>query len=92
MVSYAADGVAGLSVPDTALARDITEFARRAEDDLLLHHSRRVGLTVPYRSKCDILRDEGEACAVKLTAAGVRCFRRALHSSPRHLAHVGEAL
>jgi hypothetical protein len=37
-----ADTVAGLTVPDTTLARDITEFVREAEDDLLFHHSRRV--------------------------------------------------
>ncbi|WIM88375.1 HD domain-containing protein [Candidatus Mycobacterium wuenschmannii] len=36
------DTVAGIRVPDSALARDITEFVRDAENDLLYHHSRRV--------------------------------------------------
>ena len=34
--------VAGITVPDTELVRDTTEFIRAAEDDLLFHHSRRV--------------------------------------------------
>jgi HD domain len=34
--------VAGITVPDTALVRDVTDFVRAAEDDLLFHHSRRV--------------------------------------------------
>ncbi len=36
------DTVAGIRVPDSALARDVTEFIRDAEDDLLYNHSRRV--------------------------------------------------
>jgi hypothetical protein len=42
VVTYAADSVAGLTVPDTSLTRDITDYVREAEDDLLFHHSRRV--------------------------------------------------
>ncbi len=42
MVMRAADGVAGLTVPDTSLTRDITDFVREAEEDLLFDHSRRV--------------------------------------------------
>ncbi|WP_207570120.1 HD domain-containing protein [Mycolicibacter kumamotonensis] len=34
--------VAGVSIPDTALVREATEFIRDVEDDLLYHHSRRV--------------------------------------------------
>src|ERR1700759_5834816 len=34
--------VAGVRVPDSALAREVTEFIRDAEDDLLFNHSRRV--------------------------------------------------
>ncbi|HTI75418.1 MAG TPA: HD domain-containing protein [Mycobacterium sp.] len=34
--------VAGISVPDTPLTRDVTDFIRNAEDDLLFNHSRRV--------------------------------------------------
>jgi hypothetical protein len=36
--------IADIAVPDTALVREITEFIRDAEDDLLFHHSRRVFL------------------------------------------------
>lgn len=36
------DTVAGITVPDTALTRDITDYVRDTEDDLLYHHSRRV--------------------------------------------------
>lgn len=34
--------VAGVHVPDSALAREVTEFIRDVEDDLLFNHSRRV--------------------------------------------------
>jgi hypothetical protein len=34
--------VAGIRVPDSALTREVTEFIRDAEDDLLFNHSRRV--------------------------------------------------
>ncbi|HEY4294764.1 HD domain-containing protein [Luteibacter sp.] len=34
--------VAGIAVPDSALAREITELVRDTETDLLYHHSRRV--------------------------------------------------
>ncbi|PZG08939.1 HD domain-containing protein [Nonomuraea aridisoli] len=36
--------IAGIAIPDTALVRDVTEFIRDTEDDLLYHHSRRVFL------------------------------------------------
>jgi hypothetical protein len=36
------DTVAGITVPDTPLIREVTDFIRRAEDDVLFHHSRRV--------------------------------------------------
>jgi HD superfamily phosphodiesterase len=36
--------IAGLTIPDTPLVRDVTEFIRDAEDDLLYDHSRRVFL------------------------------------------------
>jgi HD domain len=42
VVTYAADDVAGLTVPDTPLTRDISDFVREVEDDLLFDHSRRV--------------------------------------------------
>jgi hypothetical protein len=38
------DTIADIAIPDTALVREITEFVRDAEDDLLFHHSRRVFL------------------------------------------------
>jgi hypothetical protein len=42
VIAHPAEPVAGFSVPDTPLARDITEYVREVEDDLLFHHSRRV--------------------------------------------------
>ncbi|HZZ52025.1 MAG TPA: HD domain-containing protein [Pseudonocardia sp.] len=36
--------IAGVTIPDTALVRDITGFVREHEDDLLFDHSRRVFL------------------------------------------------
>ena len=38
------DTIADIAIPDTALVREITEFIRAAEDDLLFDHSRRVFL------------------------------------------------
>ena len=34
--------IAGIHVPDSVLAREVTEFIRDVEDDLLFNHSRRV--------------------------------------------------
>jgi hypothetical protein len=36
--------IAGIGIPDTALVREVTEYIRDAEDDLLFDHSRRVFL------------------------------------------------
>lgn len=36
--------IAGITIPDSVLVRDATEFIREAEDDLLFDHSRRVYL------------------------------------------------
>lgn len=36
--------IAGITIPDTALVREVTEFIRDTEDDLLYDHSRRVFL------------------------------------------------
>ncbi len=36
--------IAGITIPNTALTRDITQYIRDCEDDLLFHHSRRVFL------------------------------------------------
>jgi hypothetical protein len=36
--------IADVAIPDTALVRDVTDFIRDAEDDLLFDHSRRVFL------------------------------------------------
>ncbi|WP_425308042.1 HD domain-containing protein [Ammonicoccus fulvus] len=36
--------IAGITIPDTALVRDITAFIRDVENDLLYHHSRRTFL------------------------------------------------
>ena len=44
MSTTAADSIAGIIIPDTPLARDITTAIRDVEDDLLFDHSRRVFL------------------------------------------------
>jgi hypothetical protein len=36
--------IAGIVIPDTSLVREVTDFIRAAEDDLLFDHSRRVFL------------------------------------------------
>jgi hypothetical protein len=44
MAAQSIDTIAGIVIPDTALVRDVTDFIRDAEDDLLFNHSRRVFL------------------------------------------------
>jgi len=44
MARQTPDTIADIVIPDTALVREITEFIRDAEDDLLFDHSRRVFL------------------------------------------------
>ena len=44
MSATSVETIADIVVPDTALVRDVTEFIRDAEDDLLFDHSRRVFL------------------------------------------------
>jgi HD superfamily phosphodiesterase len=44
MAVESVETVAGIVIPDTALVRDATDYIRRAEDDVLFHHSRRVFL------------------------------------------------
>jgi HD superfamily phosphodiesterase len=44
VVTQPIEAIAGIVVPDTALVREVTEFIRDAEDDLLFDHSRRVFL------------------------------------------------
>jgi hypothetical protein len=39
-----AETIAGITIPDTSLVREITEHIREVEDELLFHHSRRVFL------------------------------------------------
>jgi hypothetical protein len=38
------ENIAGIDIPDTALVRDITQYIRDTEDELLFNHSRRVFL------------------------------------------------
>jgi HD-GYP domain-containing protein (c-di-GMP phosphodiesterase class II) len=40
----AIETIAGIIIPDTWLVREVTDFIRDAEDDLLFDHSRRVFL------------------------------------------------
>src|SRR5246500_670115 len=44
MAIQSPDTIADIAIPATALGREITEFIRDAEGDLLFHHSRRVFL------------------------------------------------
>jgi HD domain len=44
MATQSIDTIAGIAIPDTALVREVTDFIRDAEDDLLFNHSRRVFL------------------------------------------------
>jgi hypothetical protein len=36
--------IAGITMPDSTIARDLTQLLRDTESDLLVHHSRRVYL------------------------------------------------
>lgn len=42
MTTSSIDTIAGIHVPDSALAREATQFIRDTEDELLFNHSRRV--------------------------------------------------
>ena len=44
MTAASAQHIAGIAIPDTPLVREITEYIRDTEDDLLFNHSRRVFL------------------------------------------------
>ncbi|MCV7302299.1 HD domain-containing protein [Mycobacterium barrassiae] len=44
MGTQSLQSIAGITIPDTALVRETTDFIREAEDDLLFDHSRRVFL------------------------------------------------
>jgi hypothetical protein len=44
MATQSIDTIADISIPDTKLVREVTDFIRDAEDDLLFNHSRRVFL------------------------------------------------
>lgn len=44
MSAASKQSIAGITIPGTPLTRDITEYIRDTEDDLLFHHSRRVFL------------------------------------------------
>jgi hypothetical protein len=44
MATQSLDTIAGIVIPDTPLVREVTDFIRDAEDDLLFDHSRRVFL------------------------------------------------
>ena len=42
--------IAGIKIPDSQMAKDLTELIRDKEPDLLYQHSRRVYLRRPNRS------------------------------------------
>jgi hypothetical protein len=52
--------VAGIRVPDSALAREVTEFIRDVEDDLLFNHSRRVFFFGALQGLCRRLQPDLE--------------------------------
>jgi len=52
--------VAGIAVPDSALAREITELVRDTENDLLYHHSRRVYFFAALTGEAKALRYDPE--------------------------------
>lgn len=51
MGTQSLQSIAGITIPDSALVRDATEFIRDAEDDLLFDHSRRVFLFGALRGR-----------------------------------------
>jgi HD superfamily phosphodiesterase len=52
--------IADITIPDTALVREVTEFIRDTEDDLLYHHSRRVFLFGALQGRIRGLRPDLE--------------------------------
>lgn len=46
-----ADDISGIRIPDSKLARDVTQFIRDTESDLLFHHSARVYLWGAFAGK-----------------------------------------
>ncbi len=45
----AADEISGIRIPDSQIAREVTEFIRDTESDLFFHHSVRVYFWGPCR-------------------------------------------
>jgi hypothetical protein len=52
--------IAGIAIPNSALARDATEFVREASTPLLFHHSRRVFLWASLQAERLSLRYDAE--------------------------------
>jgi hypothetical protein len=52
MAAQSISTIAGIVIPDTALVREVTDFIRDAEDDLLFDHSRRVFLFGALQGRC----------------------------------------
>src|SRR5690242_20165232 len=44
MATQSIETIAGIIIPDTPLVREVTDYIRGVEDDLLFNHSRRVFL------------------------------------------------
>jgi hypothetical protein len=55
-----AETIADITIPDTALVRDVTAYIRDTEDDLLYHHSRRVFLFGSLRARARGLHPDPE--------------------------------
>lgn len=50
MTSSITNSIAGIQLPDTPLVRDVTEYIRAQENDLLFDHSRRVFFSARCRA------------------------------------------
>lgn len=60
MTATPAQHIAGIDIPDTQLVREITEYVRDTEDDLLYNHSRRVFLFGALLGHCRGLQPDLE--------------------------------
>ena len=54
------DAIAGVTIPDSALAKDITELIRDTTSELIYHHSRRVFLFGSLQSRHLAIRPDSE--------------------------------
>jgi HD domain len=60
MTTQSPETIAGVTIPDSALVREATEFVRDTADELLFHHSRRVFLFGALRGRLRGLHPDPE--------------------------------